>query len=157
MRKIWMVSLFAVGVAGLVMGFLVSVSYLKTAYQLTGAEGVSVGLFFWIFLSLVIGAVCLSLGVNLLKKGTPCFWEGIPSNRAFCILSINQFNKEGCKYFLVVPIHNEDAVPYYLCLPHGHIPESAIVGRVIIKVNGKLEVLTREELPIPEMEKLDEG
>ena len=151
MRKIWMVSLLVIGVAGLAMSFLVSVSYLQIAEcQLIGATGVSIGLFLWIFLSLVIGAVCLSLGVRLYYQGTPCFWDGIPSNRAFCILSINQFKKEGHKHCLVVPLHNEDAVPYYLrLLPHSSVPEGT-VGHVIIKVNGKLQVFTREKLPPPQ-------
>ena len=149
------------GVALLIMAIVVAGHYIAVSYyqlaQFTGADNIAVMPFAWIFISVLFGGVFLCFGAIFLAIGTPNSLDQMLENSAYRILSIDQFEEEGKKHLLVVPLKKENAEPCYFRLDSNNVPESAIVGRVIIKVNGKLEVLTREELPIPEMEKLDEG
>jgi len=119
------------GAVGIAMSMVVSLSYLNTAYQLTGEAGVSMGLVAWIWFSALFGAMMLWLGTFFFTQGVPISWGRIPKNRAYRILSINQFKAGGSKHLLVVPLNRENADPRYLILNSKRFPKGAMPGHVI--------------------------
>ena len=152
MRKGWSVFLCFLGVIVLIMAIVISWHYLVLChYQFTGKNDVGLTLGFWVFLSVLFGGLFLFLGTSFFIQGTPIRWGRLPKNRAFRILSINQFKEKGNKHLLVVPLNKEDANPCYLTLGCNRIPESTMTGQVIVRTNEeRLQILTTKELSTEE-------